>query len=227
METNLNLKKRGLAFDGGTLWFDTGWQYSSADPLFDGYQWSGSIMNLTNNLYLQIGFKTAPKVKFDYGAYCGFPNFEYVFVPIPDWSYQVYALTNNNTILQYVGKLTFSYGDYRDENYVWHQYIENGSVEHYRDPDENYVYVDLNASSFIDTNGDTWTYSHFDFGLWRHIWTNEQRTGYITVRNPYQGLYITNLNYNDSSWYSVQIDVVNYPSGSPYAPSSGSGSGLK
>lgn len=112
--------------------------------LFDGKPWTGSFYDLCNIQALSYNsdenkqkwfvyhyslYQSVPKVIFDYGTYCGHPEFEYIYVPVSDWyhcTWDIYALTNNKTVLQYVGQL------------YYYNNGDNVSVNTSQDPNENY-----------------------------------------------------------------------------------------
>ena len=168
------------------------------DPI-DGAQWNGSadtLLDLDNWRNIQ---KVAPKIIFDFGELCGYTNFNYVVIP-SFWSgmYGVYALTNNETILQSIGYLYISSSSSYSSTYG---YIDSGNYNNIsfvftQIPNENYVPEDHDLVEFVTTSdGKTYEYSglneHFNFA-----WTNtlNSEPGFTYNRNPVIGDCINKLN---------------------------------
>lgn len=126
--------------------------YNSTASFFitslDGYEWKGNLFEtiLENSGYrdlirCQHCLNKHPVLFFDYGNFCQHPEFEYIFVPNNSntaqfVNYNVYALTNNKTILQYVGYIQI------DRYYTQtqsHQDNYGGTAVLECEPDENYT----------------------------------------------------------------------------------------
>lgn len=175
------------------------------NDLFDGATWTNSPETLVDNENVVIIQKTAPKIRFDFGAWCGFTDFEYVILPNVNnfGTYSVYALTNNKTILQLVGIIEFSV--YNSGDFDTHGYI------YFREPVENYTKYP-NWVESITVDGTVYTYSRLGNHL-DAIWINEQTNEEVhtDTRNPFEGgdaVKIDETGYNDYS-----IDAVTYYDG--------------
>lgn len=216
METNeLAVKYSGFTLDF-TYWSDLN-LYPYYDGIFDDYldgkQWSGSINELLNDETFHKIQKVAPQITCDIKAITGFNNFDYVIIPITDnesyFRYGVYALTNNKTILQFVGELSFYVPS------IWNGYsgtyrrTEVRSVWFYpaQDPNENYVPITRERVESIVVDGVTYTYSgHGD--RFEQLWTNNQTNVTFNTwgcRNP-------DASYEayDKTGNYYEIESVNY-----------------
>lgn len=210
--------RSGLTLDF-TYWYDLNLrEYNDGgfNDYLDGKQWNGSVNELLNNDSFHEIQKVAPQITCDIKAITGFNNFDYVIIPISNngsyFYYGVYALTNNKTILQFVGQLEFYVPNILD-NYS-NTYRRTGvrSVLFIpgQDPNENYVPITREFVENIVVNGVTYTYSghgdHFE-----QLWTNDQTDVIFNTsgwRNPEAsyGAYDQTGNY-------YQIESVNYYSG--------------
>jgi hypothetical protein len=220
METSLNIKNIGLTADLSNWVAITGrsphYSYHDGflnDPI-DGLQWNGSAETLINCRRFNLIQKVAPKIRFDYGSWCGHDNFEYVSIPIIyPGSYGIYALTNNKTILQLVGYLEINYNtSWRDNNsFVCWPY--DAYIQELRDPDENYSPEVTQLVQSITVSGITFTYSgHGD--NFQQMWVNDQLNKFVITggnRNPGAGDecygFVTD---SDTNMESYEIDSVTY-----------------
>lgn len=132
----IKLKEKSNNYNVGT---HTQWNTSS----FDGETWNGSYYDLfnrvfpTSSIFLINAFSKYPRVRFDFGNLNGHPEFEYIYIPTyyNSWTmiqYNVFALTNNKTILQRVGYIRFS------ETISTYTSSSNVAVSEI-EPDENYT----------------------------------------------------------------------------------------
>lgn len=202
--SNLYVKKQGITVNLPRMQYNyyLGEYYDgyNDDPI-DGLQWTGSTETLIDCSGFNQLQKIAPKIKFDYGEWSGFPNFQYVFIATNSSHYNVYALTNNNTILQRVGDLFLSYSSSTG-------FISGGTVTSYTDPDENYVPENTNIVETITVNNKVYTY--YGFGTYlQNVWQNAQDGTWVITdsRNP----YVNNSCYGPT--WSNNITAVTYYDG--------------
>lgn len=198
--------------------------YLDYDP-FLNITWTGSIECLPK--ILQESIRVAPKIELDFLP----DTFEYLYIPLVyDSGYSrpyavvyVLAITNNNSVLQQIGRIEFSLRR-QVKNYSYYYYtIENCNWYDYDDPDENYV-VPSNEDAqneiveSITVDNIVYTYNgHDDYFM--HLWVNQENPNYIlttSIRNPYNGYgcriynptleqtydtpYISEVTYYD--WYN-------------------------
>lgn len=219
METSLTIKDVGLTADLSNWVVIThrAQQYYYHDGFvndpIDGLQWNGSAETLINCRRFNLIQKVAPKIRFDYGSWCGHDNFEYVFIPTTyPGSYGIYALTNNKTILQLVGYLNIYYNtNWYDNSFVC--LPTDAYIEELNDPDENYSPGVTQLVQSITVSGITFTYSgHGD--NFQQMWVNDQLNKFVITggnRNPTAGDqcygFVTD---SDINMQSYEIDSVTY-----------------
>lgn len=227
METNFYSDNHGLGLDFNN-WYQIvgyGWDYNDGfnnDPL-DGLTWTGSVENLIDCEGFNNIQKVAPEVRFDYGTWCGFTNFDYIIVPI--WyigTYRVYALTNSQTKLQLVGSIVFDGHTQSTDAGERRWYCSgSGTISSYSDPVENYVPEETNLVETITVDGVTYTYSEHGWHL-QEIWTNNQTGDWVMTyncRNPQvgwdAGMLIDDSGYGyNFRYYSIEA-ITYYPGVTP------------
>lgn len=195
-DTNLYVKRQGATVDfirASNLYTGNYYDGHVNDPI-DGLQWTGSLETLIDCPEFNILQKIAPKIKFDYGEWSGFPNFQYVFVCCNSNNYNIYALTNNNTILQYVGRFTIQFDWSTNEVYGAHVYSD---VE----PNENYVPENTRLVETITCNDKVYTY--YGHGSYFHeVWRNEQ-DGTFVGTDGYRNPYVGDSCYSPNGWFNI------------------------
>ena len=209
----LNAKRKGATLDF-TYWYDL--QISSyyddvLDDYLDGKQWTGSINELLDNDTFHRLQTVAPKIICDIKQLTGFDEFDYVVIPKTAsynyFQYGVYALTNNGTILQYIGQIQiYVVRQSHNGKYRWTD-VRDITFYPFTDPDENYVPVVRELVESIVVDGVTYTYSghgnHFS-QTWTNTQTNKVLYGY-GERNPQVGWEV-----HDDTWQYYYIESVNY-----------------
>lgn len=204
MGTYLNVKRRGYVADFSRVSnYDYCWAIPfDYDPL-DGATWTGSVDNLMNFERFKYCQRFAPKIKFDFGTWCGYDDFDYIFIYARSWGgYYVYALTHNNTILQPVGWIIV--GNYYSENPSFY-------VELHTTPDENYIPEDPGTVASITVDGTVYVYSE-RLSDYTQKWVNEQdSTQWMNseyLRNPSTGGLVHDNQGN--SWYIDSVEERGY-----------------
>lgn len=205
--------------------------YLNYNP-FLNITWTGSIECLPK--IFQESIRIAPKIELGFLP----DTFEYLYIPYVEGAGNSYpyvyvyvlAITNNNSVLQSIGEISFylrrrnnDYGYYYTvENCNWYPYDDSGPDENYVAPSNEDAQNEIVESITVDNV--VYTYNgHDDYLI--HLWVNQENPNYILAtysRNPYNGdgcwiynpipeqiydePYISEITYYD--WYN---DVASDP----------------